>query len=126
MLPAIDRGFFQQEISDASYRYQRETDEHRRTIVGVNGYTDDAPLKIPILAMNAQGYERQVGRLNRLRESRDNGAVGQALDRLRIACNGTENTMPHILRAVHVYATLGELTDVMRGCFGVYHEPTWI
>ena len=126
VLPAIDRGFFQSEISDAAYRYQREIDDGVRHIVGVNAYTDQKPLSIPILEMDPQGYQRQVSRLEQLRQERDPGRVGQALDRLRIACQGTENTMPHILEAVRAYATLSEIIKVMKGVFGVYEEPTWI
>ncbi|MBI4771268.1 MAG: methylmalonyl-CoA mutase, partial [Chloroflexi bacterium] len=125
-LPAIDKGFFQREISEAAYRYQREIDEGVRTIVGVNNYTDSKPVGIPILQMDPRGYERQVARLKALRQERDSGRVGQTLDRLRIACQGTENTMPFILGAVRAYATLGEIVDVMRGVFGKYAEPTWI
>jgi methylmalonyl-CoA mutase, N-terminal domain len=76
--------------------------------------------------MDPKGYERQVNRLETLRQERDSGRVGQALDRLRIACQGTENTMPYILEAVHSYATLGEIIDVMREVFGKYEEPNWI
>jgi len=76
--------------------------------------------------MDPDGYKRQVARLEALRMQRDNGRVGQTLDRLRIACQGTENTMPHILEAVRAYATLGEIVDVMRDVFGTYYEPTWI
>ncbi len=126
VIPAIEKGFFQSEISDAAYRYQREIDEGIRKIVGVNAYVEQKPLTIPILEMDPSGYERQVKRLQELRKTRDNGRVGQALDRLRIALEGTENTMPHILEAVHAYATLGEIVQVMKEVFGVYHEPTMI
>ncbi len=126
VLPAIEKGFFQSEISDAAYRYQNEIDEGSRKIVGVNAYTDQKPVTIPILEMDPQGYERQVARLEEVREWRDNGRVGQALDRLRIACQGSENTMPYLMEAVHAYATLGEIIDVMRGVFGTYEEPNWI
>ncbi|MEJ2707647.1 MAG: methylmalonyl-CoA mutase family protein [Anaerolineales bacterium] len=126
MLPAIDKGFFQSEISDAAYQYQREIDQGLRKIVGVNAYDDQKPVKIPILEMDPQGYQRQVARLKKVRTNRDQGRVGQTLDRLRIACQGTENTMPYILEAVHAYATLGEIIDVMRAEFGVYQEPNWI
>ena len=126
VLPAIDKGFFQSEISDAAYRYQKEIDQGIRNIVGVNAYQDDKPIKVPILKMDPQGYARQVARLEQVRTTRDPGRVGQALDRLRIACKGTENTMPHILEAVRAYATLGEIIGVMKGVFGKYDEPTWI
>ncbi|MCX7682049.1 MAG: methylmalonyl-CoA mutase family protein [Anaerolineae bacterium] len=123
VIPAIEKGFFQQEIADAAYRYQREIDERRRIIVGVNAYVVDEPLRIPLLKMDPLGYERQLARLRQVREERDNGAVGQALDRLRIAAQGTENVMPYILDAVRVYATLQEIMDVFRSVFGVYREP---
>jgi methylmalonyl-CoA mutase N-terminal domain/subunit len=126
VLPAIDKGFFQSEISDAAYRYQREIDQNRRRIVGVNAYTDEQPVKIPILEMDPLGYQRQVTRLQEVRASRDSGRVGQALDRLRLACQGSENTMPYILDAVRAYATLSEIIDLMKSVFGKYEEPTWI
>ncbi len=126
VLPALDVGFFQREIHEAAYRYQQEIDSRQRKIVGVNAHLDEAPLKISLLGMDPEGHQRQVKRLKELRRTRDNGAVGQALDRLRIACQGTENTMPYILDAVHVYATLGEIIDVMRGVFGTYEEPSWM
>jgi methylmalonyl-CoA mutase N-terminal domain/subunit len=126
VLPAIEKGFFQSEISDAAYRYQREIDTGIRKIVGVNAYAEKKPLSIPLLEMDPAGYERQVKRLEEVRETRDNGRVGQALDRLRIAMEGTENTMPHIMEAVHAYATLGEIIQVMKESFGVYEEPAMI
>ena len=126
VIPAIERGFFQGEISDAAYRYQREIDLGVRKIVGVNAYAEKKPLTIPILAMDPAGYERQVRRLEEVRQTRDNGRVGQVLDRLRIALSGTENTMPHLMEAVHAYATLGEIVQVMKEVLGVYEEPTMI
>jgi methylmalonyl-CoA mutase N-terminal domain/subunit len=126
VIPAIEKGFFQSEISDAAYRYQREIDQGIRKIVGVNAYAEKKPLSIPILEMDPQGYERQAARLSELRRRRDNGRVGQTLDRLRIAMEGTENTMPYIMEAVHSYATLGEIIQVMKEVFGVYEEPTMI
>jgi methylmalonyl-CoA mutase N-terminal domain/subunit len=126
VLPAIDKGFFQSEISDAAYRYQREIDKNTRKIVGVNAYADNKPLTIPLLEMDPQGHARQLARLQTVRGSRDAGRVGQALDRLRIACQGSQNTMPFILDAVRAYATLGEMSAVMKEVFGVYEEPNWI
>ena len=127
VLPAIDQGFYQREISDAAYQYQQQVDSNERVIVGVNGYNaTNEEMRIPILAMDPQGYERQVGRLNKLRQERDNERVGQTLAALRQAAAGTENTMPYLLDAVKAYATLGEITDVLREVFGTYEEPTWI
>jgi methylmalonyl-CoA mutase N-terminal domain/subunit len=127
VLPALERGFFQSEIAEAAYRYQQETDENQRVIVGVNGYVDpDEDLRIPILEMDPQGYDRQVQRLRKLRQDRDNEAVSAALQALRGAAEGTENTMPYIIEAVRAYATLGEITGVFREVFGEYQEPNWI
>ncbi len=122
VIPAIEKGFFQSEIADAAYRYQREIDKGIRKIVGVNAYAEDKPFTIPILRMDPNGYERQVNRLNEVRKMRDSGRVGQTLDRLRVACNGTQNTMPFIMECVHAYATLGEIIGVMKETFGEYQE----
>ncbi|MGA9191009.1 MAG: methylmalonyl-CoA mutase family protein [Anaerolineales bacterium] len=126
VLPALDVGFFQREISDAAYRYQKEIDQGARHIVGVNAFADEKDYQIPILQMDPDGYERQVTRLSELKSSRDQAAVGQALDRLRLACQGTENVMPYVMEAVHRYATLGEIVSVMKDVFGTYTEPEWI
>jgi methylmalonyl-CoA mutase N-terminal domain/subunit len=122
VLPALEAGFFQQEIADSAFRFQQEVDAGARTIVGVNDYQDDKPLQIPILEMDPQGYERQAARLDDLRRMRDNDAVQRALDGLRQAARGTENMMPHILDAARAYATLSEITGVLRQEFGTYVE----
>jgi methylmalonyl-CoA mutase N-terminal domain/subunit len=127
VLEAIEKGFYQSEISDAAYRYQRETDDAERIVVGVNGYTDpDEDLQIPILAMDPQGYDRQVARLGQIRQERDADQVSEKLNALRNAAEGDANTMPYIIEAVRAYATLGEVTDVFRQVFGTYIEPNWI
>ncbi len=126
VIPALKTGFFQQEISDASYRHQREVDSRDRTIVGVNQYVSEAAPGIPILQMDPQGYERQVARLQQLRRERDNAAVERTLHALRDACMGTANTMPYLLDCARAYCTLGEITNVMREVFGVYHEPAFV
>jgi methylmalonyl-CoA mutase N-terminal domain/subunit len=107
VIPAIEKGFFQSEIADAAYRYQREIDQGIRKIVGVNAYAEKKPLTIPILEMDPKGYERQVNRLAEIRKTRDNGRVGQTMDRLRIAMQGTENTMPHLMECVHRLCNAG-------------------
>ncbi len=127
VLPAIEQGFFQREISNAAYQYQRETDADERIIVGVNGYNEaDEELRVPILQMDPQGYDRQIGRLQQLRLERDNVQVGETLNALQQAARGNDNLMPFLLEAVKSYATLGEITDVLRGVFGIYQEPNWI
>jgi len=126
VIPAIEAGFFQREISEAAYRYQREIDTKRRVIVGVNEYVDNKPIAIPILEMDPQGYERQVSRLEELRATRNNEAVGSALKAVEEAARGNENLMPYFIAAVKDYATLGEVIDVLKKVFGTYEEPNWI
>ncbi len=126
VLPAIEAGFFQQEIADASYRHQQELERGERHIVGVSKYNNNEPLGIPILEMDPQGYDKQVARLNKLREERDAEKAQAAIDALRDACVNDKNTMPYLIDAAHAYVTLGEMTDVMREVFGLYREPLHI
>jgi methylmalonyl-CoA mutase, N-terminal domain len=122
VIPAIEAGFFQQEIADASYRHQMEVDSNQRFIVGVNKHNTGERPGIPILAMDPDGYQRQVARLQRLRLERDAATVEQALHTLRAACESSDNVMPYLITAAKAYATLGEITDVMRQAFGLYQE----
>ncbi|MBX3063436.1 MAG: methylmalonyl-CoA mutase family protein [Anaerolineae bacterium] len=127
VIPAIEKGFFQQEIADAAFRYQRELDAKRKIMVGANEYADpNERLAIPILEMDKQGLERQIARLQKLRLERDNEKVESSLNALREAAKGSENTMPYLLDAAHSYATLSEIMDVMREVFGVYEESNVI
>ncbi|MGA1847853.1 MAG: methylmalonyl-CoA mutase [Thermoplasmatota archaeon] len=123
VIPAIERGFFQREIADASYKLQTEYERGKRTIVGVNKYQMEEPVEIPILKMDEEGERIQINRLKKLRAERDQGKADRALDRLRKAAEGDENTMPFILDCVHAHATLGETCGVLREVFGEYKEP---
>jgi len=125
VVPAIEAGFFQREIAEAAYRYQMEIDTGERTIVGVNDFVVAKPIAIPILEMDPAGYDRQVTRLQRMRAERDGEAVQKALRELADCARGDDNLMPPIIEAVKAYATLGEITDVLRAVFGVYHEPVY-
>ncbi|MBI1282102.1 MAG: methylmalonyl-CoA mutase [Anaerolineaceae bacterium] len=123
VIPALETGYMQQEIAEASYRQQLEVDTKQRIIVGVNKYASDEKPGIPILEMDPEGYNRQVARLKNLRQTRNHAKVEAALNGLRTAASGSENVMPYLIEAAKAYATLGEITDVMREVFGVYHEP---
>jgi methylmalonyl-CoA mutase N-terminal domain/subunit len=122
VIAGIESGFFQREIAEAAYRYQREIETGDRIIVGVNEYKIDEPLAIPILEMDKEGERKQIARLNRVRQERNNGEVQRTLAELRRAAQGTENLMPYILDAVRVYATLGEVCDTLRDVFGEYES----
>lgn len=126
VVPAIEAGYFQQEIAQSAYRYQREIDAGQRTIVGVNAYRLDEPLAIPLLRMDPEGRERQLNRLNGLRRERDHEELTRRLEALRQAAEGSENLMPYILDAVRAYGTLGEICGVLREVFGEYREAAII
>ncbi len=123
VIPAIERGFFQREIAESAYRYQKEIDENKRIVVGVNDYKTDEGLSIPILRMDKKGEQRQINRLKKLRKDRNQSKFDRNLKRLKKAAEGDENLMPYILDCVHGYATLGETCDVLREVFGEYKEP---
>ncbi len=123
VLPCILNGFFQREIAESAYRYQQEIDTYKRTIVGVNDYIMEEDIKVPTLYIDRVGEQAHLERLNRVRRERDNAAVKKALENLRRVAKGTENTMPAIIEAVKVYATLGEIMEVFRSVFGEYMEP---
>ena len=123
VIPAIEKGFFQLEIARSAYRYQQEIDSGQRTIVGVNDYTIDEPMTIPLLEINAEGERHHLERLNRVRRERDNRELSRRLKALEKAARGQENLMPYILEAVRAYATLGEVCGIFRNVFGEY-QPT--
>ncbi|HTK05848.1 MAG TPA: methylmalonyl-CoA mutase family protein [Ktedonobacteraceae bacterium] len=123
VLACIKNGFFQREIAESAYRYQQEIDQQQRTIVGINDYVTQEALKVPTLYVDYVGEQAHVARLQRVRRERDASAVRRALDQLRRACEGTENTMPALIEAAKAYATLGEIMGVFRTTFGEYIEP---
>jgi len=106
-----------------AYRYQKEIDENKRIVVGVNDYKTDEECSIPILRMNEKGEQRQINRLKKLRNNRNHSKFDRNLKRLKKAAEGDENLMPFILECVHSYATLGETCNVLREVFGEYKEP---
>ncbi len=93
-------------------------EEKQRIIVGVNEYVTEEPPLQNILRVDPQQERRQVERLLKVRRERDNGAVTSALKQLEEVARGTENTMPAIVECVEAYATVGEISDVLRSVFG--------
>src|SRR5580692_9792334 len=121
MVAAIERGYPQREIAEASYKYQLAVDRKEKIIVGVNDYVaKEKPLEI--LQIDETVAHRQGDRLRKLRADRSNAEVERRLNALRKAAAGTENLMPYLFEAVKAYATLGEICDTMREPFGVYEE----
>jgi methylmalonyl-CoA mutase N-terminal domain/subunit len=121
MVAAIERGYPQREIADASYRYQVAVDRKEKIIVGVNDYVaEEKP--IDILQIDETVAQRQAARLSRLRAERSNDDVARRLITLRSAAAAGDNLMPHLYEAVKAYATLGEICDALRSVFGTYEE----
>lgn len=124
VIPAIEAGFFQREIAEAAYRYQRELDRKEKIIVGVNDFIEEnEKVEIPILQISPEVERRQRQRLADLKQSRDEKKVEEALAQLRRAASEGTNVMPPLLDAVRSYATLGEQCHAMATVFGVYEEP---
>jgi methylmalonyl-CoA mutase N-terminal domain/subunit len=116
-------GFMQREIQDAAYRYQREIEDKRRLVVGVNEFvTDEAP-PANLFQLDAGVGEALRERVERVRKSRDRDRASRALDAVERAARGTENLMPRLVEAVEASVTLGEICERLRGVFGV-HQPS--
>ncbi|MCX7616662.1 methylmalonyl-CoA mutase family protein [Tepidiforma sp.] len=123
VIPAIETGFFQKEIADASARFQREVDTRDRIIVGVNEYILDEPREIPILRMDPEGEKRHLARLKKHKAERDAARHAAAMLALENASRDPKaNTMPYILDAVNAGATVGEICGMWRRVFGEYRE----
>ena len=121
MVAAIERGYPQREISEASYQFQIAVDKKEKIIVGVNDFTSkEKPLEI--LQIDETVGRRQRARLKELRTDRSSSEVDRRLNALRKACEGSENLMPFIYDAVKCYATLGEICAAMGAVFGTYEE----
>lgn len=123
MVNAIERGFPQKEIADASYEYARACEKKDKIIVGVNEYAMEEPKPPETLYIDENTEREQIARVREVRKSRDQDRVDRALDRVRETARGKDNMMSPILEAVRAYATLGEICDAMRDVFGEYTEP---
>ncbi len=124
MIPAIERGFPQTEIANASYEYQHSIEQGETVIAGVNRFTEHEAQPIELLQVDATAERRQIDRLAEVRRTRSSSEVEKSLAALRRAAEGTENTMPYILDAVRVYATVGEICAALGDVFGAYTETS--
>jgi methylmalonyl-CoA mutase N-terminal domain/subunit len=119
---AIEQGYQQREIQDSSYRYQKEIESGKRTVVGVNKFVSPYPRIVGLLRVKPEVEKRQKERTAQVRRDRDNSKVKQALGRLEDVARSNDNTMPACLECVEAYATLGEICDLMRKVFGTQKE----
>ena len=123
MLSAIEKNYPQQEIADSAYHYQKQIDEKKRIVVGVNKYVTEEEIPIEILQIDEELERIQIEKTNRVKAERDNKKVQEALERLGETCEKGENVMNPIIDAVKEYATLQEVCDVFRRVYGEYKDP---
>ncbi len=124
VIPAIEQGFFQREIADAAYQYQKDLDKKEKIIVGVNEFVHEKEdVEIPLLYIPPEVEEKQKQRLADIRQSRDPKIVEQSLQVLVQAARDEKNLMPPIIEASRNYATLGEMCNALTEVFGIYDEP---
>ncbi|HET7218056.1 MAG TPA: methylmalonyl-CoA mutase family protein [Vicinamibacterales bacterium] len=126
MVEAIEQGYPQREIAEASYRFQQAVERRDKIIVGVNDFVQEDEPPVPILYIDETTGERQLARLQDLRQTRDNDQVRRALDALRDTARGQGNTMYPLLDCVRAYATVGEMCDALREVWGEYEEEPLI
>jgi methylmalonyl-CoA mutase N-terminal domain/subunit len=126
MVEAIEQGFPQREIAEASYRFQQAVEQRKKIIVGVNEFVQDDERPVPILYIDESTAERQLARLEHLRKTRDGDAVRRSLDALREAARGSANTMYPLLDCARAYVTVGEMCDALRDVWGEYEEEPLI
>jgi methylmalonyl-CoA mutase N-terminal domain/subunit len=124
MVEAIEAGFPQREIWDASYQFQRSVDSGEKIVVGLNAFQMETEDPYDILYIDDSVAGEQIERLNAVRSSRDAGKVRDSLQALRnAAADPNTNTMPFLIDAVRTYASVGEISDTLREAFGTYQEP---
>ena len=124
VLKAIEKGYIQKEITSSAYSHQEAVDSGEQVIVGVNKFVVKDEHIPPTLEIGIETERRQIERLKRLKEERDNQTVSEVLDRVRNVARGDENVMPVLIEAVKAYATVGEISDALREVFGEYREPS--
>ena len=119
---AIERQIPQRMIADSSYRYQLEVEKAQRVIVGVNRFEEHEPVHIDVFQVDPETTARQARRLSEIKAGRDAARVGAALAAIDEAARGDANVVPPIVEAVRAYASVGEISDVLRRVFGEFRE----
>jgi methylmalonyl-CoA mutase N-terminal domain/subunit len=126
MLAAIESGYVQREIQESAYEYQRAVETKDAIVVGVNQFEIQGDDRIPILKIDERIEHDQVERVRAVRDRRDSAACDVAIQSLRNAATGTENLVPHILKCVEAYATVGEISNTLRSVWGEYQEAVTV
>ena len=123
VIPAINAGFFQREIANAAYEYQKKIEEEKKIIVGVNKFQEEEEgLEIELLKIDPEVEREQIKRLAKLKSERNNDLVKKDLEELKEAARGTKNLVPLVLQAARDYVTEGEIISALKEVFGEYKE----
>lgn len=121
-VPAIEMEFQQNEIAQSAYDYQKKIDESERIIVGVNKYREEREPELEILKIDEKAVQSQLNRLERIKQTRKDNDVQKSLNKLQLIAEGSDNVMAGIIECAENYATLGEISDVLRKIFGSHSE----
>lgn len=119
----LEKGFFHRELGESAYNYQKEIESGERVIVGANQHQVKEETKIPVFKVDENIEARQIDRLQRLKKERDKKVVDKALLKVEKAARENRNTMPDTIEAIKAYATVGEISDVLREVYGEYKDP---
>jgi len=123
VIAGIEKGFFQKEIADSAYKYQKEIERHDRVVVGVNDFKAEKDwIPMDLLRIPPHVEKEQLARLERVKQGRNKQKVKQSLDKLFDDTDKNKNLMPTIIEALKAYATIGEITEVLRSVYGEYRE----
>lgn len=125
MISAIEKGFPQREIQEASYQHQRAVETGEKLVVGVNEFQTDESPPVETLRIGPETRKGQCQRLDKLRSRRDTRTVKRALSELKEAARSDKNLMPLLIEAAKEYATLGEICETLKEVFGEYREPSF-
>jgi len=121
-LRALEAGYFQREVAESAYRYQRQVEAGDAVIVGVNRFASTEESPVELLRVDPAVADAQVARLTALKQRRDSRAVAASLAILAAAARGTDNLVEVMVGCVENYCTLGEISDTLRSVFGIHHE----
>ena len=123
MVEAVERGYPQREITEASFHFQQQVEEGEKVVVGINKYATSEEAPIPTLAIDPEVEQKQIARLTETRETRDRGRWNESIDALRHAAKHGDELMPRFVECARANASVGEQVTVLKEVFGEYHDP---
>jgi len=124
VISAIEKGYYHRIIADSAFRYQKEIEEKKRVIVGINEFVEDEETEIELRDIDPGFEKKKAEDLIELKKNRDQNEVKASLSEIREVIQGSDNVMPPLIKAVKAYVSLGEIINVMREIFGEFYEDT--